>query len=123
MLSNFIENSTLDFLQFEWYVTECMNLVWQSVLVHHLAGCCGSRLMAEYELCSYFWLLCELLFLCFNDSVEIVGGWMHSLRSVVGKLLLKSNCFTLLPLLLKETSYFESVTHFEEVLPHLLVIS
>jgi hypothetical protein len=31
---------------------------------------------------------------------------------VVGKLLLKSNCDTLLPLLLKETSYFESVTHF-----------
>jgi hypothetical protein len=31
---------------------------------------------------------------------------------VVGKLLLKSNCVTLLPLLLKETSYFESVTHF-----------
>ncbi len=31
---------------------------------------------------------------------------------VVGKLLLKSNCVTLLPLLLKETSSFKSVTHF-----------
>ncbi len=34
------------------------------------------------------------------------------LYTVVGKLLLKSNCVTLLPLLVKETSYFESVTHF-----------
>ncbi len=38
---------------------------------------------------------------------EKQGCW-----AVVGKLLLKSNCVTLLPLLLKETSYFESVTHF-----------
>jgi hypothetical protein len=35
-----------------------------------------------------------------------------SIGTVVGKLLLKSNCVTLLPLLLKETSYFDSVTQF-----------
>jgi hypothetical protein len=34
------------------------------------------------------------------------------IQSVVGKLLLKSNCVTLLPLLSKEPSYFKSDTHF-----------
>jgi hypothetical protein len=40
------------------------------------------------------------------------AGGCGGVLAVVGKLLLKSNCVTLLPLLLKETSYFESVTHF-----------
>jgi hypothetical protein len=40
------------------------------------------------------------------------GWWLLVIQAVVGKLLLKSNCVTLLPLHYKETGHFESVTHF-----------
>jgi hypothetical protein len=71
---------------------------------NHLFVCCKGIKTWKTEV-SFPWLANDerLLFQQMDPSV---------LRTVAGKLLLKSNCVTLLPLLLKETSYFSSFTHF-----------
>jgi hypothetical protein len=45
------------------------------------------------------------------------------LQTMMGKLLLKSNCVTLFPLLLKETSYFQSVPFFPVTVPFQLLVT
>jgi hypothetical protein len=87
------------------------NLEWWNKTTMVTAKRClfFKKLFSTYRQCE-----CTYRIPLLKDSSELIfGDGPHDpVQAVVGKLLLKSNCVTLLPLLLKETSYFESVTHF-----------